>query len=56
MFDQKRYNKILQLYFLPFLVIKTLDPEQDLDPYRYPEPDSLEMLDLNPQHCFSLSS
>jgi hypothetical protein len=33
-------------FFLQFLVIETLDP----DPY--PDPDSFEMLDPNPQHCF----
>ncbi len=38
-------EKRIQLYFFPFLVIKTLDP------YRYPDTDSLEMLD--PQHCFA---
>ncbi len=33
-------KKILAVFFLQFLVIKTLDP--------YPDPDSLEMLDPNP--------
>jgi hypothetical protein len=47
------------LYFLAFLVIKTLDPKLDPVPYRYPEHDSLKMQDLDlypdPQQCFSLS-
>ncbi len=39
-FDKKDF---FQLYFfLQFLVIDTLDPEPD--PYSYPDPDSLEML------------
>jgi hypothetical protein len=43
---KKRYLKKFKLYFfLQFLVIETLDT----DPY--PDPDSLEMLVPDPQHC-----
>ncbi len=44
-FDQKKKNKI-SVVFSQSLVITTLDPFLKLDPY--PDPDSLEMLDSDP--------
>jgi hypothetical protein len=49
-FGQKNIKEFKMYFLISFLVIKTLDPHSETDPY----PDSLEMLDPDPdpQHCF----
>ncbi len=49
----KKEKKISDVFFLQFLVIKTLDPDslEMLDPDPYPNPDSMNPPD--PQHWYS---
>jgi hypothetical protein len=49
-FLKKRKNK-LQLYFLNFLVVKSLDPESEPQPDSYPYPHPhLDSINPDPQH------